>query len=237
MPLDISAAFPAHVGIIMDGNGRWAKRRGLPRTEGHRQGLEAAKRIVRAARNSGIPFLSLFVFSTENWRRASEETGFLMGLLEEHLSRELDFYRELKVRVVHSGDRAGLPAGVCREIDRVMADTADNSGIVVNLAINYGGRDEILRAVDKALRSRPVGTAAALTEDDIDRAMDRPDIPPPDLIIRTSGELRLSNFLLWESAYAELYFDGKLWPDWDAEDLAKALASYEERKRLFGGKR
>lgn len=220
---------PPHVAIIMDGNGRWATARGLPRTEGHRQGLTAAKRVVAAASRLGVKYLSLYTFSTENWKRTQDEVGFLMNLIRVHLSSELDFYRRNRIRVIHSGSREGLPPEILTEIDEVAADTAGFPGMVVNLAINYGGRDEILRAVARCEGSRP------LTEFDIAHTLDHPEIPDPDLIIRTGGEMRLSNFLLWQSAYSELYFSECLWPDFDEPDLADALEAFAARDRRFGG--
>jgi len=221
---------PAHVGIIMDGNGRWAKKRGLPRTEGHREGLKTAKRIVQAAEDLGIRCLSYYVFSTENWKRASDEVGFLMGLIKQHLYSELDFYRANRIRVMHSGNRDGLPPDIVAEIDRVAADTASFDRMTVNLAINYGGRDEIVRA---ARRLAAEGTEP--TEAAIGGALDHPELPSPDLIIRTSNEMRFSNFLLWESAYSELWFCPKLWPDFGPEDLREAVESYMGRERRYGG--
>ena len=224
-------AVPAHAGIIMDGNGRWAKARGLPRTEGHREGLRVAKRIIRAAEDLGIRYLSLYTFSTENWKRAAEEVSFLMSLITRHLQSEFDFYRDNHIRIVHSGDAAGLPEDVREAIRSVMADTSGYDGITVNLAINYGGRDEIVRAARKLLR----GGAVDVSEDGFRAFLDAPDLPDPDLVIRTGGDMRLSNFLLWESAYAELYFSEKLWPDWSEEDLKKAVDSYSGRERRYGG--
>jgi undecaprenyl diphosphate synthase len=226
---------PAHVGIIMDGNGRWAKERGLPRAEGHRRGTENAKVVVKAAIDQGLSCLSLYVFSTENWKRAADEVGFLMGLIKQHLSAEFDFYRQNRIRVVHSGESAGLPADVVAEIRKVERDTAAFDRFTVNLAINYGGRDEIARAVRKAARSA-AASGAAIDEKAISAAMDHPELPDPDLIVRTSGEMRLSNFLLWESAYSELYFSEKYWPDFGPEDLAEALRHYAQRDRRFGGR-
>jgi undecaprenyl diphosphate synthase len=221
---------PAHVGIIMDGNGRWASARGLPRTEGHREGLETAKRMVTAAGDLGIKVLSLYTFSTENWKRTKEEVGFLMGLIRRHLTAELDFYRQNRVRVVHSGDPDGLPEDVVAEIRNVEADTASFDRLTVNLAINYGGRDEVLRAV-RRLEAR----GERVDETTVRSALDRPELPDPDLVIRTGGEMRLSNFLLWESAYAELWFSPKLWPDFAPVDLSAALDDYRRRDRRFGG--
>lgn len=224
-------AVPAHAGIIMDGNGRWAKARGLPRTEGHREGLRVAKRIIRAAEDLGIRYLSLYTFSTENWKRASEEVSFLMSLISRHLRAEFDFYRENHIRIVHSGAASGLPQDVREAIQSVMEDTSGFDGITVNLAINYGGRDEILRAVQRMIRSG----AEVSSEDGLRSFLDVPSLPDPDLIIRTGGDLRLSNFLIWESAYSELYFSEKLWPDWTEDDLRQAIKSYSGRERRFGG--
>jgi undecaprenyl diphosphate synthase len=236
--METAACLPDHIGIIMDGNGRWAQERRLPRTEGHREGLKTAKRIVKAAKDFGIRNLSFYAFSTENWKRAQEEVSFLMWLIVEHLGKEFDFYRENNVRVVHSGRKDGLPSAVLSEIARIEKDTANNDSIVVNLAINYGGRDEILRAVNCAIvKKASQGAALELLEEDIRKELDTASLPDPDLIIRTSGEYRLSNFLLWGSAYSELYFSEKYWPDWDADDLRQALDAFGSRQRLFGGKR
>ncbi len=224
-------AVPAHAGIIMDGNGRWAKARGLPRTEGHREGLRVAKKIIRAAEDLGIRYLSLYTFSTENWKRAVDEVSFLMSLITSHLRAELEFYRENHIRIVHSGDSSGLPREVRDSIRSVIEDTAAYDGITVNLAINYGGRDEIVRAVRNMIRT---GTGVP-TEETFKAFLDAPTLPDPDLIIRTGGDMRLSNFLLWESAYAELYFSEKLWPDWTEDDLKLAIHSFSGRERRFGG--
>jgi undecaprenyl diphosphate synthase len=225
---------PRHLGIIMDGNGRWALNRNLARTDGHRAGFDTAKRIVLAAERAGIRYLSLYTFSTENWRRARDEVKFLLNLLGTALKNEYDFYRENGIRLVHSGDIDGLPAAIRREITRVEEDTARFDGITVNVAVNYGGRDEIVRAVKKW---HAAGGNGDLTTDALQDYLDRPDIPDPDLIVRTGGELRLSNFLLWECAYSELFFSHKLWPDWDEEDLHNAIQEYQRRRRNFGGDR
>ncbi len=223
---------PQHVAIIMDGNGRWAERRGLPRRKGHREGLTAAKRIVKSARTLGIRVLSLFTFSTENWKRAEDEVSFLMGLIATHLRKEYDFYRENAVRVLHSGDITRLPAELQREIASVTRDTRDHDGIQVNLAINYGGRDEVVRAANRWLGNG--GRTGELTQEALRSHLDQPDLPEPDLLIRTGGERRLSNFLLWECAYAELYFSDVLWPDFDEPDLRDAIYDYQSRDRRFG---
>lgn len=235
-PADLLATdrIPAHVGIIMDGNGRWAIRAGKPRRVGHEEGLVAAKRVVKAAREIGIKYLSLYTFSTENWRRAEEEVKHLMGLLATRLRTEYDFYRENRVRVVHSGDLKRLPEQVSREIVNVVRDTADFDGITVNLAINYGGRDEIIRSVNRWL-SNGRERDELVTEELIRSHLDLPEFPEPDLVIRTAGERRVSNFLLWECAYSELHFSEVLWPDFDKSHLVAALVDFQNRSRKFGG--
>ncbi len=229
---------PKHIGIIMDGNGRWATRRNMRRTRGHREGVEAAKRVVREAIAQGIEFLSLYAFSTENWRRAEEEVSFIMGLVARNLRDQYDFYRENRVRVRHSGDLSGLPAAVQREIAVVTEETKEYDAITINLAVNYGGRNEIVRAVNRWLKEHGDGEAPAdLNEADLHAHLDLPYFPDPDLIIRTGGEQRISNFLLWGSAYAELYFSERLWPEWNGEDLRAAIEAFQHRKRNYGGMR
>ena len=231
-----SPTLPAHVAIIMDGNGRWAMKRGLPRTEGHRQGLTVAKKIVSSASSLGIRYLSLYTFSTENWKRTRDEVGFLMMLIRTHLSAELDFYRQNSIKVVHSGRRDELSADLLAEIDSVVRDTAALPGMVVNLAINYGGRDELIRAAKRiAASAEPKSSLDSLTIENLRSGLDHPEIPDPDLIIRTGGEIRMSNFLLWQSAYSELYFSDCLWPDFSEKELKSALESYASRDRRFGG--
>ena len=220
-----------HIGIIMDGNGRWAEERGKPRTFGHSEGVRTAKRIAKAASDMGIEYLSLYTFSTENWKRSEKEVKFLMQLLKKHLREQLSFYRENNIRIVHSGSLDRLPKVIQKEILDVEDLTSDMTGMVGNLVINYGGRDEIVRAVQK-LREKG---ETEITEDKLSGAMDHPEIPDPDLIIRTGGEFRISNFLLWESAYSELYFSKKYWPDWQVEDLKEALDAFKTRNRRYGG--
>ena len=215
----------------MDGNGRWAKERGKPRTFGHSEGVRTAKRIAKAASDMGIEYLSLYTFSTENWKRSEKEVKFLMQLLKKHLREQLSFYRENNIRIVHSGSLDRLPKVIQKEILDVEDLTSDMTGMVGNLVINYGGRDEIVRAVQK-LRDKG---ETEITEDKLSGAMDHPEIPDPDLIIRTGGEFRISNFLLWESAYSELYFSKKYWPDWQVEDLKEALDAFKTRNRRYGG--
>lgn len=226
-------SIPAHVGIIMDGNGRWARERGQPRTNGHKEGLESAKRIVAHASDSGISCLSLYAFSTENWRRAEEEVNFLMGLIKTHLRKQYDFYKERGLRVTHAGDLDRLNPGVRDEILLAEDDTKLFTGMRVNLLINYGGRDEITRAVRRYFKNG--GNQDDFAESSITANLDQPDIPDLDLLIRTGGELRLSNFLIWQAAYAELYFSDVYWPDWSSEHLDKALEHYKKRQRRFGG--
>ena len=215
----------------MDGNGRWSRERGKPRTFGHSEGVRTAKRIAKAASDMGVKYLSLYTFSTENWKRSETEVRFLMQLLRKHLREQLSFYRENNIRVVHSGSLDRLPEVVQKEIVDVEDLTKDFTGMIANLVINYGGRDEIVRAVKK-LRDQGEGE---ITEEKLSSAMDHPEIPDPDLIIRTGGELRISNFLLWESAYSELYFSKKYWPDWQEEDLKEAIEAFASRSRRYGG--
>jgi undecaprenyl diphosphate synthase len=225
---------PAHVGIIMDGNGRWAQQRGLARTQGHLEGLKAAKRITKAASDLGIKYLTLYAFSTENWKRTASEVSFIMGLIKQYLRSEFDFSRRHGIRVRHTGDMPGLPADIQKEISAAITETAGFNGMQVILAINYGGRDEIIRAFQRFVSSSQESAPEKITEDDISAFMDNPDIPDPDLIIRSAGEYRTSNFLLWEGAYSELYISQKLWPDWDIEDLETAIENYKKRDRRFG---
>jgi undecaprenyl diphosphate synthase len=226
---------PVHVGIIMDGNGRWAQQRGLVRTQGHLEGLKAAKRIVKAASDLGIKYLTLYAFSTENWKRASEEVSFIMGLVKQYLRAELDFSRKNRIRTRYAGDMEGLPKDIQKEITDSIADTADFNGMQVILAINYGGRDEIIRAFRRfAVNCLSENSLTNITESDICACLDNPDIPDPDLIIRSAGEYRTSNFLLWEGAYSELFISQKLWPDWNKEDLETAIDDFKKRDRRFG---
>ncbi|MDR1587132.1 MAG: di-trans,poly-cis-decaprenylcistransferase [Treponema sp.] len=223
---------PAHIGIIMDGNGRWAQQRGQMRTQGHLEGLKAAKRIVKAASDMGLGYLTLYAFSTENWKRTTEEVGFIMGLVKQYLRGELDFYRENHIRIRHAGDISGLPADIAGELRKAAEDTGGFDGMQVILALNYGGRDEIVRAARRLAAS---GAQAEISEETISAHLDNPDVPDPDLIIRSAGEFRISNFLLWEGAYAEYYISPKFWPDWTGEDLARAIEDFHKRNRRFGG--
>ena len=223
---------PRHVGIIMDGNGRWATARGKSRSEGHLEGVKAAKRVVAAAAEAGLSYLSLYTFSTENWTRAQEEVSYLMFLVRSYLRKEYDFYRKNSIRILHTGDMERLPRDIAQEIKDVVRDTASFTGLTVNLSVNYGGRDEIIRAFRRAAEA---GSAGSLTEESFRGYLDQPELPDPDLIIRSANEQRLSNFLLWQSAYAELYFSPTLWPDWGRDELFQALGEYARRSRTFGG--
>jgi len=229
--LDSASTLPKHVAIIMDGNGRWAQQRGRARTAGHKEGLEAAKRIVRAAADLGIKYVTLYTFSTENWKRTQDEVGYLMGLIKSHLRAEFEFYKENQIRVQHIGDLEGLPKDVQEEIVNAKKDTENFTGTTCVLAINYGSRDEITRAANKAITAGK----SRLEESDISLNCDLPELPDVDLLIRTGGEKRLSNFLLWQTAYAEFIFSDTLWPDYSVEEFKKDILDFENRNRRFGG--
>lgn len=229
-------AAPVHVGIIMDGNGRWAVQRNLPRTAGHKEGLNAAKRVVKLASDMGIGFVTLYTFSTENWKRAEEEVGFLMNLIMTHLRAEFEFYKQNGIRILHLGDARALPPAVAREIQNALEETAHFTGLTVVLAINYGSRDEITRAVNKVIAHNARDSEkTALTQDEFASFLDVPSLPDVDLIIRTGGEKRISNFLLWQAAYSEFVFSDTLWPDYSCEEFSLAVAEYKKRNRRFGG--
>ena len=228
-----TSTLPIHIGIIMDGNGRWAKLRNLPRTKGHREGLDVAKQIVKAASDLGIKFVTLYTFSTENWKRTQEEVGYLMTLIKKHLSSEFNFYKENKIRIEHIGDITALPLDVQTEIENAKKDTKDFTGTTVLLAINYGGKDEIIRGIKKLSAQKK--DFSSITEQDLSLALDTKNIPDVDLLIRTGGELRLSNFLLWQAAYAELIFTDTLWPDYTKEEFIKNIQTFQHRTRRFGG--
>lgn len=223
---------PVHVGIIMDGNGRWAKRRGLPRSAGHKEGLTAAKNIVAAASSLGIKYITLYTFSTENWKRAQEEVGYLMGLVKLHLRAEFDFYKKNGIRIESIGNLDGLSPDVKNEIINAKEDTKDFTGTTCVLAINYGSRDEIVRGVRKIMRSG--ASADDVTEEVINKSLDIQDLPDVDLLIRTGGEKRLSNFLLWQCAYAEFVFNDTLWPEYTKDEFFNDILQFQKRNRRFG---
>lgn len=227
------ALLPVHVAIIMDGNGRWAKKRGLPRAAGHRAGVERVRTIIRMSSDIGIKHLTLFAFSTENWKRPSEEVGTLMGLLLEYLKKELAELHEKNVRILTLGDLSKLPKEVKDEIERAKLTTKNNTGLTVSMAVNYGGRQEIVDAVKRAIEEGR--SAGDIDEKYVSSLLSTAGQPDPDLIIRTSGETRISNFLLYQAAYAEFYFPETLWPDFDEAEYRKALDSFASRDRRFGG--
>ena len=236
-PARAGDSVPRHVAIIMDGNGRWATEHGLPRSEGHRRGVEAVRRTVSAATAAGVDYLTLFSFSSENWSRPLSEVEFLFGLVRMFIRRDLRQLHKEGVRVSVIGGRKRLPADIATLVDEAEKLTAANHGLTLVVAFNYGGRDEITRAVRRIANKVQAG---GIDPDEIDETMiaahlDTAAIPDPDLIIRTSGEVRLSNFLLWQAAYAELVFLPIYWPDFGAEALRSALDQYAVRKRRYGG--
>ena len=229
---------PSHVAIIMDGNGRWAKKRGLPRLSGHKEGMESLKRIVRHSDNIGIKYLTVYAFSTENWKRSDEEVSGIFKILVFYMERELKELHRMGVRIRILGDYSIIPRQAKEAVDNAVNLTKDNTGLQFNIALNYGGRDDILKAALSLAEDIKSGKAdaSAVSEDDISSRLYTYGTPDPDLIIRTSGEVRLSNFLLWQSAYSEFYFTDELWPDFSEASLDKAIDDYKNRKRNFGGR-
>jgi undecaprenyl diphosphate synthase len=223
------ASVPRHVAIIMDGNGRWAKARGLPRVAGHRAGAEAARAVLRAAGEAGVECLTLYAFSSENWRRPAQEVSDLTGLLRFYIQRELNSLHKEGIRLKILGDHTAFEADVAKLVDKAVERTAGNTRMTLAIALNYGSRAELVRA------ARAAAATGEIDEDSIERALDTHDLPPLDLLIRTSGEQRLSNFLLWQAAYAELLFVDTLWPDFDGDALRAALSDYARRERRYGG--
>ena len=225
-------ALPGHIAVIMDGNGRWAKARGLPRLAGHRAGTDALRRVIEACVELGVPMLTIYAFSTENWKRPAYEVRGLMFLLEEVIERQLDELHANGVRIRHIGWMDNVPAHLATAIERAVARTAGNRRLELNVAFNYGSRAELVRAVRQIIAE---GIAPeAVDETAIADHLETRGLPDPDLIIRTSGEMRLSNFLLWQSAYAEIYCTDTFWPDFDRDTLIKALAEYAKRERRYG---
>ena len=231
------ASVPRHVAIIMDGNGRWAKARGLPRAAGHRQGAEAARKVLRAAGEAGVECLTLYAFSSENWRRPEAEVSDLMGLLRHYLRNELEELHKNGARLRVIGNRDGLAADIVRDIADAEKMTHANGRIDVNICINYGARDEILQATRNLARRVAAGELAAegIDEARFEQELLTAGVPDPDLLIRTSGEQRISNFLLWQCAYAELVFVDTLWPDFGKDHLEQAIAEFRRRERRYGG--
>jgi undecaprenyl diphosphate synthase len=220
---------PQHIAIVMDGNGRWASKRFLPRIAGHRQGVESLRRCVRAVVQRGVKVLTVFAFSSENWHRPADEVSGLMDLFAMALGREVPQLKLDGIRIKFVGERAGLSAKVAAGIEQAESSTASNSRLVLNICFNYGGRWDIVQAAAKlAAQGKPV------TEQELSAAMALAHVADPDLVVRTGGEQRISNFLLWQSAYSEFYFSDKLWPEFDEAELDRAIASYGQRERRFG---
>ncbi|MBI4667589.1 MAG: di-trans,poly-cis-decaprenylcistransferase [Elusimicrobia bacterium] len=225
---------PCHAAIIMDGNGRWARQRGLVRYRGHEHAMKSVRESVRASAELGLKALSLFAFSTENWKRPKEEVAFLLRLFDRTLANELDELCGNNVRFMCSGDRQKLPDWLNKTIDRAGEMLAKNTGLILNLAVNYGGKQDILQAVNKLLKGGARSAQREITETEFEKALFTGNLPPVDLMIRTSGEQRISNFFLWQAAYAELIFLDVLWPDFRRQHLLEAVIEYQNRDRRFG---
>ena len=226
---------PFHVAITMDGNGRWAQKRNLPRTAGHNEGLTAAKNIVKAASDIGIKHLTLYVFSTENWKRTQEEVGFLMNLIHIYINNELEFYKKNQIRIKHIGDMQKLPEGIQKDIKKAIEQTDSFTGMTLHLAINYGGRDEIIRGIKKIIDDGIPSNK--IDEKVVSDYLDMPESPDVDLLIRTGGEKRLSNYLLWHIPYAEQIYIDTLWPDYTKEEFYNNIEEYQKRNRRFGAEK
>ena len=220
-----------HLALIMDGNGRWAERKGLSRSAGHKEGVNAAIRVIDAAQRRGIRYLTLYCFSTENWKRPRREVDFLMGLLSSEIAAIMPKAIEKGIRILHLGSREGLPESVLSALDRATEATAGCSAMTLQLAVNYGGHDEIARAVRRALEAGETDFGEKI----LPRYFDNPSVPPPDYIARSAGEKRLSGFLLYQSSYAEIGFYDRLWPDWDESLLDGIISDFSTRERRFGG--
>ena len=232
-----SAKVPRHIAIIMDGNGRWAKERGWPRLKGHEQGAHSVERASEACIAEGVEFLTLYAFSTENWKRPAHEVSGLMLLLERFLAEKVAMMNENGVRLATIGRTDDLPAPVRKRLDRAIAETAHNTKLTLTLALNYGGRDEIVDAVRSIAGEVNSGALdpSAINAETLSSHLYTAGMPDPDLLIRTSGEMRLSNFLLWQLSYTEIHVTPRLWPDFGAEDLRAAIADYQARDRRYGG--
>ena len=227
------AAVPRHIAIIMDGNGRWAKKRFMPRVMGHKQGVEALRKVVKSSRDLGVEYLTVFAFSSENWRRPKDEVTFLMALFLKALEREVGKMLENNIRLKIIGDRSRFADELKQSMQDAEASTANNTGLTLTIAANYGGRWDLMNAVQNMLRDHPQ-LAHNFSESDLQPYLALGDAPEPDLFIRTGGEQRVSNFMLWQLAYTELYFTDTLWPAFDRKEFEKAIASYKNRERRFG---
>ena len=232
-----SEKIPKHIAIIMDGNGRWAKEKGLPRTLGHRQGMEALERTVEASMDLGVKYLTLYAFSTENWKRPKEEVGVLMNLLIEFVDKKINELNKKGVKVVHIGSKENVAGKVEKKICYAESLTQNNDKMVLNLAFNYGSRQEIARAAQIIAAKAALGETKAeeITEETVEKYLYTAGMPDPDLLIRTGGEMRISNYLLWQIAYSEFWVTKKYWPDFAKEDLWQAVYDYQKRSRRFGG--
>ena len=228
---------PEHIAIIMDGNGRWAKKRNLPRTMGHKAGVETIRRVIKEADRIGIKYITLYAFSTENWKRPHTEVDFLMKLFSEALAKEIGEMDKENVRIGFIGRISELSPKLQEEFAKAVERTKNNTGVKFNLAINYGGQDEIVRAMQKMAIKVQAGELSPqdITPEMVDDELDTAGLPPVDLVIRTSGDIRVSNFLLWQAAYAEYYFTETNWPDFTPEEFGEALAEFASRERRFGG--
>ena len=235
-PVTSNQQLPHHIAIIMDGNGRWAKSRSLPRSAGHKKGADALRRTLDNCRDAGIEYLTIYAFSSENWKRPAEEISDLMQLLQHYLQNEIETLHENKVRLRFIGDLTLLSKDIRDQITGAMKLTEKNSGFNLTVALSYGSRQELARAARKLAKDVEAGKIKAddITEETLSRALDTADLPEPDLLIRTGGEQRLSNFLLWQSAYTEFYFTDALWPDFDTPHFMEALAEYASRERRYG---
>ncbi len=229
---------PAHVAIILDGNGRWAKKRGLPRAMGHKEGCRTVEKTVELAARMGVRYLTVYGFSTENWKRSSEEVGALMQLFRYYMVRLLKIAKANNVRVKMIGERSRFDQDIIDGINRLEDETKENTGLTFVIAVNYGGRDEITRASRKLAEDCVAGKVKPeeITETVVASYLDTAGMPDPDLLIRTSGEIRLSNYLLWQCAYTEIYVTDCLWPDFNQEEFEKAIGAYNKRERRFGGR-
>ncbi|UWG98517.1 isoprenyl transferase [Dehalobacter sp. DCM] len=228
---------PKHLAIIMDGNGRWAQKKGLPRAIGHRAGVEALREIVRGSNDLGIKYLTIYAFSTENWKRPQTEVGILMSLLNEYIRKELAELHANNVKICILGHREDMPADLREACATASKKTSDNTGLVLNVALNYGGRSEILKAVKEIALEVKNGILDAdqITEEVFESHLFTKGCPEPELVVRTSGEMRLSNFLLWQAAYSEIVIVDECWPDFNRESLLKTISNYQKRDRRFGG--
>jgi undecaprenyl diphosphate synthase len=227
---------PQHIAIIMDGNGRWAKKRGLPRVAGHHEGMKVVRKITRMANKLGVKVLTVYAFSTENWKRPKAEVEYLMKLPQDFLGTFLPELIEENVRVEMIGDFTALPAHTQRAIKKAMDDTKDNDGLILNFALNYGSRAEIMNAVNHVLNDANQGKVKeTITEDIFSQYLMTSTLPDPDLLIRTSGEIRLSNFMLWQLAYSEMWFTDVFWPDFTEDHLLEAIEVFQKRSRRYGG--